>query len=258
MYKHQGSMLLELVTGVLLGGLLLGLLVDQMRMVSQLLSQQSDRMTLQDTAMTSMQILQKSILMAGYLPCKSAWFRSNIHTAIPGYEDFFSADQMVSVANRHVVLHQASDKGAHLLMVNSQKIVVTQTGIDLQAGDIVVLSDCHQAEINQIASVQSVANERYVTFQYPLFYSQYQAGSINKLSTQDYFIQATGRQDQSGHGISALYLANETGVKREWVAHVHDFSAALDGFMVTLHLSVRVGGLSRSFSFVVPLLNAQE
>ena len=105
-------------------------------------------------------------------------------------------------------------------------------------GDYLVIANCLQVEINQVAAVKNIMHEQYLILDKPLFYPFAIGTEIYLLEQKQFFIQKTGRADAA----NALYLKINHEKSLELAVGVNELKA--ESFEAGLLITLSAGSVN--------------
>ena len=205
-YIKSGWVFIELIIAMSIGLLLIGLLLT-----AYVASEKSDRLQttlnhIQDNAINAIHLLNTALHQSGYVGC--AHLTSDF-PIIPyqGYS-FNSYNKLIGNENEFTV--RFMDDTSVLLKKDMQNnsILYTSKEVVFSPGNILIISNCKQAELFQVASVSTTSFYQKIVTQQPLHYLFQGYSEIGRLIINKYFIARTKRVHLDGSPIYALYVAD--------------------------------------------------
>lgn len=115
-----------------------------------------------------------------------------------------------------LIIHQAYEQSANLLqdMSHAQAPLIVDHNFDLQVGDVLMVSDCHQADLFKISHLTQQTGRWIVDHQPPenttnqLSKTYTRTAQISVLQNVAYYIGDTGRRYANNQPVYALYQFN--------------------------------------------------
>ncbi len=135
--------------------------------------------------------------------------------------------------------HQASVASVALknsVVTGEQQLIVDDT-IKFNAGEAIVIGDCHQIELFSLTAVEDMpatASQRLM-LNAPLTHS-YTNGvtTVSELISRAFYVGASGRHHHDGSIISALYWQSYGGDREELVDDMNDLTAVRNGRLINI------------------------
>lgn len=223
--KTQGFSLIELLIALTISLLILIITTTIFLAVQNNLCLQNEMSYLQENIRLATQLLTSDIRMAGYIGC-------------PKLTDGFPIKQFQSVelnprnkitaTNNSVTVRHASVMHANLTqpIYNHSEIFLTPEP-RFKAGDILLITDCKNAEIFQVNKVLIKDKEQKLLTTKPLAMEYEKYAEVSLLEINNYFIDKTDRQSVTGQTIYALYKRNIKGRKTELIENINSMHVNL-------------------------------
>ena len=219
-YHQSGFSLIELMIAISLGLLLFGILMEMFITNQNGLKIQTALYGMQDSAKTAISILTSEMHRAGAIGCArlSADFPV---TSFHEYEINRANRIRVTPANEIIVRYASYPNAFVYESMQNNKTVYTDNADHFAAGDILLISNCKQAEIFQAASVRNKNGLQELVTSAPL-HNQYEKYSeVSRLVINKLFINKTGRKNSDGSDIYSLFVEDIHRNKTELVSGIN-------------------------------------
>ncbi len=164
-----------------------------------------------------------------------------------------AAEGGTEVTVRHRSL-KAAALGAPMMQSSVLEIA---SSLPVSSGDWLLISDCRHAELFQVAEVRSGGDWQRLTALRPLQYRYAENAEVGELEITRYAVEKTGRRDEVGQSLFALYRTDQRGHKTELVTGIQQLKVAEQaaGRAVTLAIQASQAGFSKTEYGFVALRN---
>lgn len=219
--KMLGTTLIELMIALVLGVMMVGFLLElymQSQKSNQLLATVN---IIQNNAKTALDLLSSDISKAGYIGCSYLDESFQVYSQ----EDFsLSKKSKIDIKNANEIVVRYAGHPSVLLSrpIEGNRIIHTTSEVKFSPGEVMIISDCKQAEIFIIENSYMIEGKQKMTASRPLqlHFSSY--AEISRLEINKYFVEKTNRKDKKGSIIYALYRQDIKGRKLELVEGVSE------------------------------------
>ena len=214
-----GSILIELMLVMVIGLLLISFLLETYTTSKQSYALQSALSQLQDNAKTAIDILKSDIHKAGYIGCPYLSHDFVVHSPYPSYS--LTSQNKLAGTIAELIVRYMEFAGASLIksMQDTETLYVNKTK-RFAKGDILVISDCKQAEIFQVKEVVLLKDSLILIPMLPLQNRYERYAEIGRLIMNKYFIAKSKRHHQDGSPIYSLFVQDIKQNKTELVEDV--------------------------------------
>jgi type IV pilus assembly protein PilW len=219
MRRYLGSILIELMLAVTLGLMLVGFVFEM-----YLASQKSYRLQIalnhiQDNAKTAIDSLTDDIRKAGHIGCARLTNEfpivSNVPYSITPQNKLIGSHSELTV--RYVEPHGVVLRES---MIDNTTLYTTAE-IHFSIDDIVVISDCKQADIFQVGEVVLSRGVQMIIPVHPLHHHYEQYAEIGRLAINHYAVAKKNRKNSDGTQVFSLFVDHIKQHKTEWVADIN-------------------------------------
>lgn len=223
----SGMLLIELMVSMVLALLLISFILE-----IYLASRKSQQFRaalnqVQNNANSAFSVLGTEIRRAGYIGCARLTKEFPVHAY--GYYSLTPKNKLIVLDNNKFTVRYAGYPGVILKKIPEDDLTLyTSADIRFSSGDILIISDCKQAEIFQVDKTSLKNGLQKITVKYPLHYPFSPYAEISKLEINTYFIFKTNRKSRDGKPIFALYVADIKGRKMELVEGINSMKLKVD------------------------------
>ncbi|OGT37499.1 MAG: hypothetical protein A3F11_02460 [Gammaproteobacteria bacterium RIFCSPHIGHO2_12_FULL_37_14] len=217
--KFLGFTFIELIIAMILG-----LLLTELIFSIYITNQKNDLLQqalndIQDNANNSISQLNSALHHAGNIGCGHL----SENFPIVSYRDYSVSMSNKITGNDNALTIRFMDYSTVLLKspMQDHSTLYTSNETPFTPGDILIISNCNQAEIFQLASISSSATQQKLISQQPLHYLYQPYAEIGRLIINKYYIDKTNRRNPDGSSIYALYTENIFHQKSELVEGIH-------------------------------------
>ncbi len=238
--KHPlGFVLIELMLAVTLGLLLVSVIMQiYLANIGNYRLQRSLN-HIQQNAKTAMDILTAEIHQAGYIGC-ARLTRDFPLISYPPYTLTYN-NKISSLHTDEIIIRHAHFLGSILTESMRDAAILSVSGsVRFASGDILIISDCKQAEIFQAKEVKNT-HGRQIIFSTPLHHQYEQYAEVSHLDMNTYFIADTHRRYADGTPVYSLYVKDIDQRKSELVEGIQQ-----------MHIHSNLLGVSIDFTVVAP------
>lgn len=238
--NQRGMLLIELMLAVALSLLISSYLVE-MRITSQRSNHlQSALYQLQDTAKQAADVLRADIQAAGYIGCPR--LSKNFHVlSYPPYSITAENKLIGSNETTLTILHASLSSVLLKKMLSNHLTLYVGKEANFTEGDILIISDCSQAEIFQADKVTTHQGQQKIVARQALRKNFYPDAEISRLEINTYFTAKTKHNNADGSAHYALFLENNRRYKTALVEGVRiltiRYSVASESNLVDLPAS---------------------
>src|SRR3990167_423289 len=219
-----GFTLVEVLLSCMLGLLLISLLANSYVIAEKHEALRQKLQYIQLNAETALQLLSHDVRMAGYLGCP---FLTNDFPILPyGQITFTPQNKLQGQNNPNAFLSVRYLEFPHstLLRQSSYSEMIVSTPPYYKAGDILLMTNCDQAEIFQVRTVIQRDKRMYLLSTTPLRNYYQEHSELGRLLVHTYYAADTHRQGRDGRPIYALYRANAPQHSMELVEGIDHIS----------------------------------
>lgn len=218
MKSHVGFSLIELLIATALSLLLLAGVIHLFVQQRETYRWQEAAAQLQENARLIIQTLHHDIRLAGYIGCARLDNQFPLFNGIPQNLSAqttliaYSADDRMLPDNVRkrilpgtdaLLVQSIKSNSSSVLAINGSRLLINHS--QFKQGDSLLISDCTQAEIFQVASVNTSMQQQWLMPVQSLHY-QYAVGALIGLPQRLlFYLGNTGRQYTTGRYIPALY-----------------------------------------------------
>jgi hypothetical protein len=162
----QGQTFLELLISFILVSMLAGMLMSAYVASQRGMGLQNEMAALIDKHLRLYSILRHQIQSAGFIGCGKL---SDDFPIIPYQHYQLTFENSVQIQPNEMRVRYVGQPANRLIQQFSDtKTVVTSRDKQMKSGDIVIMSDCHFAEITEVKQVQVKKNSQVITLISPL------------------------------------------------------------------------------------------
>lgn len=191
--------------------------------------------TIQENSRIAAQLLSTSIRMAGYTGCE--YFPVTSINRITDYKN----SEMKTDTDAMTVWHAGNENTVLTKTMRGPSTLYTTTSVKFSAGDLLIISDCKSAEVFQVKQISAFINgTQKILSTKPLTKSYEKNAEVSLFKKESYFIADTGRLDETGKTVYALYMKDNHGRKTELVEGIDQMEIYYD-VAGNNHLSERSG-----------------
>lgn len=200
----------------------LGLIIVGLLFTIYVASEKNNRIrsalsTIQDNETNAISLLNRGLHQAGYIGCAHL----SDHFPVIPYQDYSIHSNNKLIGNENELTVRFMDYFTVILKDIRHSIIYTTNEVKFSAGDILIISNCRQAEIFEVHSNFITSFYQKIIPKYPLQLPFYGYAEIGRLIINRYFIAKTKRTDLYGHPIYALYVRDIHERKTELVEGVN-------------------------------------
>lgn len=216
----RGTTLIELMLALTLSMLLLGLLSIVYLATEQANELRAGLLTLHDNSRFALQRLSSEFQLLGFIGCPRFMPEFPLSNAT---RHSFNSQNILELAQDSqgstvvTVRHRGLRADSLQRPMTESSVLELSLGFQVVPGDIFLISDCRHAELFQVAQVIKWVGGQRLRSLTPLRYAYSENAELGLLEINTYAIERTGRKDDSGRVISALYVTDLRGRKRELV-----------------------------------------
>lgn len=242
--QNTGFSLTELMVTLAVTGIILPVVFTTYLNIKNHYTAQQALLQNQAEARLAIHLLRRAIYQAGYSACfaLNASGEINHHaitafdftraTALQGYHATASGWQPSLPASLVGKVKTGTDviklMGVDFnLAVLKNDMLITDSltvspELSVKKGDILVVTDCIQADLFTVASVSNSANQQTIRSNEALSVRYRQNAGIGRLQIQSFYIRDTNRKNRAGDPIYALYSQGDNGISEELVTDIED------------------------------------
>jgi len=248
--KQQGMTLLEFLISLVLGLFLLTLLSTVYVAIERQHKIQSDLTALQSHFSIAEKLLSQELKQSGYLGCLSIHSIQRLYNATTyalTAANKFHVHPGGAESDMITVWHRSVENSVLLKSMRGLKTLYLSLDFPIDAGDVLIVSDCDSVDIFQVASVSMISKSVQKVVSVSSLHKKYNAyADVGLLERNTFLVEKTG---PSQYG---LYRTNIKGQKIELVPGVQKmkfFSDQISG--VSMRLELVEGTLKKiGYSFV--------
>lgn len=176
---------------------------------------------IQQNARNSIDILKNAIHQTGEMNCGKI---TNNFPVFPfEHYSFNSKNKLSGNDHEFTIRYMDIKRSVFLKKINKDRLILTtDNNVQLHANDILIISDCKQAEIFKVKSIEINSHGQKIFLQNPLHYWFIPYAEIARLKIDHYYIGQTDRKNEKKRTIFALYLKDIYGQKSELVENIND------------------------------------
>lgn len=222
-YKYiNGIFLIELLIALAISLLIFSLLFSIFITNQKSYSLYEVLNKMQITAQSTLDILQDQIHAAGYMGCA----KLTPEFKIIGYESYTLTSQNKLIGDDHIInlSHAAAQNALLLEAMSSDNEMKTDTNTRYHVGDVLLISNCLQAEIFKVKKIINEKLQQKIITQSPLHYRYAPYAEIAKLERNEYFVAKTTRKHADGSTVYALFKRDIFQEKNEIIEDVSGMS----------------------------------
>jgi Tfp pilus assembly protein PilW len=212
-------MLIELIITIAIALLLLSVIFEMYLANVRTYRFQNALYQLQANAKTAIDILTTAIHRAGYIGCAplTADFpvAPYLSYSLTPHNKIHSTE-----ANELVIRHMSVANAVLVEPINSTGSLSVSHHVRFAPGDILMISDCKQADIFQVKEVKRVRGRQIIYPVHPLQYQYDQQAEVGQLHITTYFIAKTRRKNRDGTPIYSLFVKDQQKRAAELVENV--------------------------------------
>ena len=220
----KGATLLELLLALLLSFLLFSLLVTLYLAQQEHFQLKTDLVRLHQGAQRALSLLHEDLQMAGYLGCphlRAALALKNT-TAL----SLTSKTKLSFDGNLLVVKHRSLKAVPLLQPMETPNTLFVSEAASFSEGQLLLLSDCQHADLFEVATIEKDGQRQRLTPKVPLGYLYREGAELGFMEVKRYSLENSGRYDQNGQPLQALYLTQGRNNKQEIIEGVTDFAVS--------------------------------
>lgn len=242
-----GMTLIEILVSVTLTISIISILMQ-----AYLANQKSQRlqMTLryiQDDMMTLNHIFKSEIHLAGYIGCGKLTADFPIVSHI---NDNLTVDNQIENGMDELTVRHLSQRNAILLNQSQQKEILTVSkSLIFSPGDVIIISDCKQAEITKVKQVYQKKNEQILLLIHPLQKLFTVNAEIGLFEKNRFYIAKTTRQHVDHSPVYAIFVETILGKKIELLENVKKMQVILS------KIDDHIIGIDMRFNLDYPIFN---
>lgn len=251
MKSHSGFGLIELMIAVTIGLLLLSMILQ-----IYLTNLNSYRLQLalnqvQQNAKTAIDILNTEIHQAGYIGCAHLTYDFPIFS-YPPYT-LMSHNKISSQKVDEITIRRADFPAAVLIEpMQDTSILSVSHHVRFSSGDILIISNCNQAEIFEVKEIKSFQGGQKIISHYPLHHQYEQQTEVSRFVINTYFIANTHRRYANGKPIYSLFVKDINQRKSELIEGIQQMRIR---YLINHDEASSVAGVSIDFNVVSQSLN---
>jgi len=216
----RGLILMELIFAVAIGLLLLSVLMEVYLTCERSFRLQNALHQIQDNAKTATIILKSELFKAGNIGCAKLTYDFPL---VP-YRSFTLNPRNKLIgnnANEIMVSYAGYPNTVLEESMRNEATLYTNINSRFAPNDILLISDCKQAEIFQVSQVKYSRGLQEIISLYPLHSRYEKYAQIAKFESNKYFIANTHRVNRDGTAIYALFMEDINRHKTELVDGIH-------------------------------------
>jgi type IV pilus assembly protein PilW len=166
------------------------------------------------------EMLTSAVRKAGYVGCVRV---TENFPLIPSQTHLLTMKNRLYVnAMNALIVRHASDQSVILKeKMTDNKRMVMGTEVHFSAGESLLISDCKQAEIIEVAESYISRDKQMVLATRPLHYTFDPYAQISRLEMNSYLVKKTNRKHKNGNAVYALYVQDSKGRHTELVEGVN-------------------------------------
>lgn len=215
----KGLTLLELMLALAISFLIFDALLTIYLSAQKNQSMQAALNSIQENAEIAAQFLRQDIQQAGYRGC------ARLREGFPVADTLTVTNRIFGTNNSVTVRHASAQSG--ILLENMSDNSIINTASAFKAGEVVLISNCSNAEIFKIKKVSGVNNQKIFS-ETPLTQRYDKNSEISNFEINTYFIAATDRKTIDGKTVMALYRQNINNRKTELVEGIDNMQITYD------------------------------
>lgn len=223
--SEVGMVLIEVILAITIGLIIISVLMEIF-----LTSQQSSRLqsalySIQDNADAAIAILSNEIHQAGMLGC--ARLTHDFPIIQHGEYQLTTKNKLLGTTKNAITVRYA--KYPHSFLKEAMQDDVTLHASEqnhFASGDILIISDCNQAEIFMAEKVKLKHGIQEITASTPLHNRYKQFAEISTLIVNTFYAAKTNRKNRDGTPVYALFLEDRLHHKSELIANVNQLNIA--------------------------------
>lgn len=185
----SGLSLIELMIAISIASLISSVILTIYLSMQKSLTLQLALNNIQHNSQKAHHIFKYAIERSGYLSCSRI-------------------NNMVSESQNELIVRYVDYPGCSLLKQHHQSLLSVDLNQRFSSRDILVISDCHHAEMLQVKKVIHDRDKQVITTEQPLHYPYEQHAEIGRFVTAHFFVKPTNRFYKDGSPIYGLFIAN--------------------------------------------------
>jgi len=212
-----------MIISISLGLFILSVLLEMFVTNQKSVKLQAALYNIQDNAKTAISILTDEIHQAGIMGCA----RLSIGFPVTSFREysFNRANRLVATSANEIMVRYAKYPNASLEESMQNEMIIHANKTDhFAAGDILLISDCKQAEIFQAANVRVKNGMQEITASMPLHNKYEKFSEISHFIVNKFSITKTNRTHPDGSHVYSLFIEDINRNKIELVQGINQMS----------------------------------
>ena len=237
MKNSSGLTLIELMLALTLSIIILSVCSSVYCISQKNLQTQMALAQLQENARIAQAFLQTSIHLAGFMGCAK-----------------YSSSEAITYDEHKLTIKHASVTAALLTQEISGGVILhTTLAPKFSAENILVISNCKQAEIIKVDKVFTTATEQILTVSAPLEFKFKKNADVAKLERDTFSIEKSSHSDKEGKPLFGLYRTDIKNQKIELVEGVNQMQIQLQSEGLAIELELFYPGINKKWYSYIAL-----
>lgn len=252
--KSSGWSVIELMMAISIGLLVMSVMLTIYVSSQQSLALQLDLSNIQNNSQKTYHIFKRVLERTGRLSCFSISHDSELIYS----SHSLTLQNMVSGSKNELIVRYVDYPGSSLLApIENQLLLSVDLNQTFKPQDILIISDCHHAEMFQVKTVFYDLHKQTLKTVKPLQYHYENHAEVGRFVIDHFVIKATQRFNKDGSRIYGLFVTNNHRT-RELVEGVEAMNIQLvreEGKMIGVGISLclKSGQITKDFEYYFSL-----
>lgn len=177
---------------------------------------------IQENAKAAINILQAEIKSAGYIGCQRL---SKNFVPISKLSYNITLDNRIQGNANEIIVRKLSPVHTNLIKKMTQKnLLIVGKEIKISPQDILLISDCHHAELFQAQNVYTNKLVQRVVPTSPLYFEYSKDAELGKFEINKFYLGKTKRKDNKNNFIYSLFFENIKHQRHEIIERLNKMS----------------------------------
>lgn len=217
--KNSGILLIDLMISIAIASLLIAFLLKVFLITQNNYHLQAALNHIQANAKTAIDILSEEVHKAGYIACP----KLTQDFPIRSYQIYsITSQNKLTGTDTELLIRQAEYPNVVLNeSMYDDSILYISNEMHFSAGDILIISDCKQAEIFQVAAISIYQKAQKIISTQPLHHRYTQYAEVSKVKINKFYVAKTGRMHTDGSHVYSLFMED---IKQRKIELVDDIN----------------------------------